>query len=94
MVFKPVMKLFEERRNKLLETLKNFEKHEDLERQHQIYGAVCELELVMKTLQIHQDKLMREAQGLSPKDLSREDLKTENDRLNSFYQDMRNNRYQ
>jgi hypothetical protein len=94
MAFKPVLKLFEERKHKLMETLKNFEKGQDLELQHQVYGAICELDLVMKTLQTHQDKLMREAQGLSPKDLSREDLKVENERLDGFYRDLQNNRYQ
>jgi hypothetical protein len=57
-----MIQLFERRRAELIELLKTRKEHIDLSRQHQIYGAIKEIELFLETLGYYQETAMREQQ--------------------------------
>ncbi|HLP80165.1 MAG TPA: hypothetical protein VK158_06000 [Acidobacteriota bacterium] len=93
MVFKPVLRILEERRLKLIETLRAFDTHESLDRQHQLYGAIQELELVMRTLQYQQKRVDATREELSAANLLNETAASQTKKLDSYYHDLFNNRF-
>lgn len=57
---KEVIQLLSDRRNHLADLLRERKEDIDLSRQHQVYGAWKELELVLETLHTYQEIMMRE----------------------------------
>ena len=55
-----VMKLFEKRRNNLINLLENNSDELDAARQHQIYGAIMEIETMLKTLEHYREYSIKE----------------------------------
>ncbi|NQU98212.1 hypothetical protein HQ533_01990 [Candidatus Woesearchaeota archaeon] len=50
-----IKRIFEKRRFNLIKTLENGKEDIELSKQHQIYGAIKELENIMKTLDYYQE---------------------------------------
>lgn len=93
MVYKPLLRIFEERRAKLLDTLKGFDRGSQLERQHQIYGAIQELEVVMKTIQANASKMQQEAEQMSAERLVNETIVAERRKLDTAFKDIKSHQY-
>jgi uncharacterized protein YaaR (DUF327 family) len=55
-----MIQLFEKRRAELIDLLKTRKELIDLSRQHQIYGAIKEIELFLETLGYYQESMLRE----------------------------------
>jgi hypothetical protein len=53
------MKLFEQRKNNLINLLEETSDELDPGRQHQIYGAILEIDLMLKTLEHHNNNLIK-----------------------------------
>ena len=94
MVYKPLLRIFEDRRAKLVETLQGFDKKSQLEKQHQIYGAIQELDVVIKTLHAQSGRMQREAEQLSAERLINETLAADRKRLDNAYKDILSKQYQ
>ena len=60
MAYREVIQLFERRRAQLILILKEKQESIDLSRQHQIYGAIKEIELFLETLGYYQESYFRE----------------------------------
>ena len=60
MSFREVIQLFERRRAELVDILKNRKDTIDLSRQHQIYGAIKEIELFLETLNYYHESMIRD----------------------------------
>ncbi|MBC8500831.1 MAG: hypothetical protein ISS25_02135 [Nanoarchaeota archaeon] len=55
MTFVEIKRIFEKRKYNLIRTLESGREEIDLSKQHQIYGAIKELENIMKTLDYYQE---------------------------------------
>ena len=60
MSFRELIQLFERRRAELIDILKTRKEGVDLSRQHQIYGAIKEIELFHETLGYYQDEWLKD----------------------------------
>ncbi len=94
MVYKPLLRIFEDRRAKLVETLQGFDRRSQLERQHQIFGAIQELDVVIKTLHAQSSRMQQEAEQLSAERLVNETLAADKRRLDNAYKDILTKQYQ
>ncbi len=59
MVVSEITKLLEKRKNDLIELLE-YDSNLKLEKQHQIYGAINEIEIFLQTLNYFRDREMKE----------------------------------
>ncbi|MBU0757703.1 MAG: hypothetical protein KKF44_06545 [Nanoarchaeota archaeon] len=59
-MIKDIIKLMEERRLNLINLFESEHHQIDASRQHQIYGAIAEIEFMLKTLRYHQDLNVRQ----------------------------------
>ncbi len=59
MDFVEVMKTLEKRRYNLINTLESGRDDIELSKQHQLYGAIKELENVMKTMEHHKEEYLK-----------------------------------
>ncbi|MBN2422306.1 hypothetical protein JXB41_03700 [Candidatus Woesearchaeota archaeon] len=59
-MFKEVIKLFERRKDNLINLLETNSAEIDAGKQHQLYGAILEIDFMIKTLQHHNDRLAKE----------------------------------
>lgn len=69
-MIKDIMKTIDKRRSQLRSVLESRKDELDLGKQHQMYGAINELDLVMRTLQYHHDEWVKQCQDV--RDLSHE----------------------
>ncbi len=59
MDFVEIMKTLEKRRFNLINTLENGRDDIELSKQHQLYGAIKELENIMKTIEHHREEYIK-----------------------------------
>ncbi len=93
MPYKPLLRILEERRSKLVETLRGFDRKTQLERQHQLYGAIQELDVVLRTIQAQAKQIQQTAAEMSAEKLINESIDMEKKRLDTTYKDLRTPQY-
>jgi hypothetical protein len=80
-MIKDLIKIFEQRKEQLRGALLTRKEQLDVAKQHQMYGAAMELEMVIRTMQYHHNQWLQQQQGVTQ--LSRETQAEVDQRFNN-----------